>query len=175
MNQTVRFALPFPTWCCGCLKLLGKGSRFNATKKSVIGEYLNLNVFTFSIKCPFCSSEIMYQTDPKSCSYKIIGFGGKEKITTSHSMKEDISGGESFSIFTKMEERFEKEEKLKNEGNKIDKILKNDKEKSQIPEFKRRMNARKELRKRKNDVNNNSIINGPENEEDIIYARNLFS
>lgn len=186
MAQTVRFAVPFATWCTTCSTLLAKGRRFNAEKSKNIGEYLNLEVFTFDITCPSCSTTISYQTDPERCCYRLKGETGKEKsmLEIGSDVKDDNN------VFKKMEERYERAEKLKMNSLQIETIIKKDTQKMVIPEHSRRMMARRSLRRKRRhysssssttstttneDNGDGSKINGPEHEDDVRYAKNLFS
>lgn len=182
MAQTVRFAVPFATWCTTCSTLLAKGRRFNAGKTKNIGEYLNLEVFTFDITCPSCSTTISYQTDPERCCYKLKGGTGKEK-----SIVEKFSDGkDEYNVFKKMEERYERAEKVKMNSMQIENIIKKDTQRMVIPEHSRRMMARRSLRRKRRSNSSSSSstttndadgskINGPEHEDDVRYAKNLFT
>lgn len=64
----IRFELPFDGWCTKCESQLGKGLRFNA-KKDNIGKYFSTTLYSFNMKCPFCSHVILIKTDPKNRTY----------------------------------------------------------------------------------------------------------
>lgn len=58
--------------CKKCGEYIYKGKKFNARKETAIGEeYLTLKVFRFYIKCPVCSSEITFKTDPKQADFVV--------------------------------------------------------------------------------------------------------
>lgn len=47
-----------------------KGKKFNARKETAQGEtYFGIKIFRFYIKCPRCSNEITFKTDPKNTDY----------------------------------------------------------------------------------------------------------
>mmetsp|Transcript_8270 Transcript_8270/g.11511 ORF Transcript_8270/g.11511 Transcript_8270/m.11511 type:complete len:276 (-) Transcript_8270:484-1311(-) len=64
----IRLELPFDCWCDGCSRPLGKGTRFNSTKKAV-GKYYSTTLWLFEFKCPSCSSSFELRTDPKNSDY----------------------------------------------------------------------------------------------------------
>lgn len=66
----VRMMLPFSVRCLTCSEYIWKAKKFNARKEEVKGEdYLGIKVWRFYIKCPLCSSEITFKTDPEHGSY----------------------------------------------------------------------------------------------------------
>lgn len=80
----VRFAAPFAIWCDHCaLKnpgapvVIGKGTRFNAEKKSA-GAYLSIPILSFRIKHTICGQWIEIRTDPQHADY-IVFSGGKRR------------------------------------------------------------------------------------------------
>merc|ERR1712226_1401675 len=49
-----------------------KGTKFNMRKEDVLDEqYLGLKIYRFYLRCPRCSSEITFKTDPKNCDYTL--------------------------------------------------------------------------------------------------------
>ncbi|BEI87059.1 hypothetical protein CcaverHIS002_0704050 [Cutaneotrichosporon cavernicola] len=65
-QMTVRLMSPYSMQCSKCGEYIYKGKKFNARKETAVGEeYLGIKVFRFYIKCPVCSSEITFKTDPK--------------------------------------------------------------------------------------------------------------
>ncbi|KAJ3300303.1 hypothetical protein HK104_002122 [Borealophlyctis nickersoniae] len=69
-QHTVRLMTPFSMRCNTCGEYVYKGKKFNARKERVIGEdYLGIQIFRFYIKCPVCSTEITFKTDPKNADY----------------------------------------------------------------------------------------------------------
>ncbi|KAL1410913.1 Pre-mRNA-splicing factor cwf16 [Vanrija albida] len=65
-QMQVRLMAPFSMRCKRCGEYVYKGKKFNARKETAVGEeYLGVKVFRFYIKCPTCSSEITFKTDPK--------------------------------------------------------------------------------------------------------------
>ncbi|KAK8103115.1 hypothetical protein PG984_016261 [Apiospora sp. TS-2023a] len=68
--QTVRLGAPFSLCCLTCGEYIGKGRRFNARKETNEEEtYLGIPIFRFYIRCPRCSAEITFKTDPKLADY----------------------------------------------------------------------------------------------------------
>ncbi|KAJ3128618.1 hypothetical protein HK100_009079 [Physocladia obscura] len=66
----VRLMAPFSMRCDTCGDYIYKGKKFNARKEKVEGEYyLGILIFRFYIRCPKCSAEITFKTDPKNTDY----------------------------------------------------------------------------------------------------------
>ncbi|ORX44249.1 DUF572-domain-containing protein [Hesseltinella vesiculosa] len=69
-QHKVRLMAPFSMRCESCGEYIYKGKKFNARKETVIGEkYLAIQVFRFYIRCPRCSAELTFKTDPKNADY----------------------------------------------------------------------------------------------------------
>ncbi|KAI8642529.1 hypothetical protein BD408DRAFT_366446 [Parasitella parasitica] len=70
LQHKVRLMSPFSMRCESCGEYIYKGKKFNARKETVEGEmYLNIKIFRFYIRCPRCSAEITFKTDPKNTDY----------------------------------------------------------------------------------------------------------
>ncbi|TXT13570.1 hypothetical protein VHUM_00937 [Vanrija humicola] len=71
-QMQVRLMAPFSMRCKRCGEYVYKGKKFNARKETAVGEeYLGVKVFRFYIKCPTCSSEITFKTDPKQGDFVV--------------------------------------------------------------------------------------------------------
>eukprot|EP01155_Anaeramoeba_flamelloides_P029710 Anaeramoba_flamelloidesa85517_22.p1 GENE.a85517_22~~a85517_22.p1 ORF type:complete len:179 (+),score=35.93 a85517_22:86-622(+) len=81
----IRFEMPFPVWCLGCKRHLGKGTRYNAEKKAA-GKFYSTTIYEFKMKCPSCSQYIVIKTDPENTDFVVIS-GAKKK-------NEEFGGGE---------------------------------------------------------------------------------
>ncbi|WWD18095.1 hypothetical protein CI109_102543 [Kwoniella shandongensis] len=69
-QQVIRLMAPFSMRCNRCGEYVYKGKKFNARKETAVGEeYYGIKIFRFYIKCPMCSSEITFKTDPKNADY----------------------------------------------------------------------------------------------------------
>ncbi|GAA5814253.1 hypothetical protein MFLAVUS_007747 [Mucor flavus] len=70
LQHKVRLMSPFSMRCESCGEYIYKGKKFNARKETVEGEmYLNIKIYRFYIRCPRCSAEITFKTDPKNTDY----------------------------------------------------------------------------------------------------------
>ncbi|CAH1756568.1 5267_t:CDS:2 [Entrophospora sp. SA101] len=69
-QHKVRLMTPYAMRCETCGDYIYKGKKFNARKETVEGEsYHSIKIFRFYIKCPRCSAEITFKTDPKNTDY----------------------------------------------------------------------------------------------------------
>lgn len=56
--------------CTSCGNYIGKGRKFNARKETPLDErYLGIQIYRFYIRCPRCSGEITFRTDPRNTDY----------------------------------------------------------------------------------------------------------
>ncbi|WVF70717.1 hypothetical protein IAT40_005510 [Kwoniella sp. CBS 6097] len=70
LQQVIRLMAPFSMRCNRCGEYVYKGKKFNARKETAQNEeYYGIKIFRFYIKCPMCSSEITFKTDPKNADY----------------------------------------------------------------------------------------------------------
>ncbi|KAI8983857.1 hypothetical protein BDB01DRAFT_790367 [Pilobolus umbonatus] len=70
LQHKVRLMAPFSMRCESCGEYIYKGKKFNARKETVEGEmYLAIKIYRFYIRCPRCSAEITFKTDPKNTDY----------------------------------------------------------------------------------------------------------
>ncbi|ORY21858.1 CWC16 protein [Naematelia encephala] len=69
-QMVIRLMAPFSMQCTKCGEYIYKGKKFNARKETAVGEeYYGIKIFRFYVKCPTCSSEITFKTDPKNADY----------------------------------------------------------------------------------------------------------
>ncbi|KAH8891317.1 mRNA splicing protein Yju2 [Thozetella sp. PMI_491] len=69
--QTVRLMAPFSMRCMTCGEYIYRGKKFNARKETPEERYLSIQIFRFYIRCPRCSGEIIFKTDPKNQDYRV--------------------------------------------------------------------------------------------------------
>jgi hypothetical protein len=63
---------PFSMRCNTCGEYIYAGKKFNGRKETVQGEeYYGNKIFRFYFKCPTCSSEITFKTDPRNADYTV--------------------------------------------------------------------------------------------------------
>ncbi|PKI83301.1 Pre-mRNA-splicing factor cwf16 [Malassezia vespertilionis] len=69
-QKSVRLMAPYSMRCNRCGEFIYRGKKFNARKEVVRDQdYYGIKIFRFYIKCPRCSSEITFKTDPKNTDY----------------------------------------------------------------------------------------------------------
>lgn len=88
-QHKVRLMAPFSMRCNTCGEWVYKGKKFNARKENAVGEtYLSIQIYryvahtlwhwpadrplalaSFYIRCPRCSAEITFKTDPENSDY----------------------------------------------------------------------------------------------------------
>lgn len=78
-GQTVRFELPFATWCTTCQPeaIIGQGVRFNA-QKTKVGNYYSTPIWQFAIKHTLCGGLLEIRTDPQAGEYVVVS-GGRRR------------------------------------------------------------------------------------------------
>lgn len=67
---TVRLMVPFSMRCSSCGEYIYKSKKFNARKQVTDEVYLDVKIIRFFIRCPRCSGEIRFKTDPKNSDYQ---------------------------------------------------------------------------------------------------------
>jgi uncharacterized protein DUF572 len=68
---TVRLMTPFSMRCSRCGTFIPKSKKFNARKETPADDkYLGIQKFRFYFRCPGCSGEISFKTDPKNMDYE---------------------------------------------------------------------------------------------------------
>merc|ERR1712217_502313 len=71
----VRMMMCMSVQCLTCGNFISKGTKFNMRKEDVLYEdYLGIHIYRFYFKCPSCSSEITFKSDPKNCDY-VVEYG----------------------------------------------------------------------------------------------------
>jgi len=69
-SMKVRMMMAMTVQCSLCRVFIYKGTKFNMRKEDALGEdYLGLQIYRFYFKCPKCSSEITFKTDPEHYDY----------------------------------------------------------------------------------------------------------
>ncbi|KAK9712831.1 Pre-mRNA-splicing factor cwf16 [Basidiobolus ranarum] len=92
-RHTVRLMTPFSMRCDTCGEYFHKGKKFNAKKETVEGEtYHSIKIFRFYIRCPRCSAEITFKTDPKNADY-VAEHGAKRNFEPWR--EEEVAGEEN--------------------------------------------------------------------------------
>jgi len=92
---------PYAMRCDTCGEYIYKGKKFNARKETVEGEtYHSIKIFRFYIKCPRCSAEITFKTDPKNTDY-VAEHGAQRNF---ESWREERIAGEESKLLKEMEE-----------------------------------------------------------------------
>eukprot|EP01071_Lankesteria_metandrocarpae_P005018 Lankesteria_metandrocarpae@DN3813_c0_g1_i1.p1 len=75
-QMNVRFMMPFTMCCSHCNEFSYVGTKFNSRIEKVQDEdYLGIIIWRIYGKCPSCSCEFAFKTDPQNTAY-ILEFGG---------------------------------------------------------------------------------------------------
>eukprot|EP00756_Hemistasia_phaeocysticola_P031434 Hpha_TRINITY_DN16352_c0_g2::TRINITY_DN16352_c0_g2_i2::g.58059::m.58059 len=70
--STVRMMMPMGVQCNECGEWIAEGKKFNSKKSKVEGaNYLKIQIWRITIKCPRCCQEINLKTDPKNFDYEV--------------------------------------------------------------------------------------------------------
>ncbi|CAA9991114.1 conserved Plasmodium protein, unknown function [Plasmodium knowlesi strain H] len=67
----IKFEVPYTIICTKCKSYVYKGERFNSERRQV-GFYLSTPFYSFTFTCKKCPNVIVFETNPKDCSYDII-------------------------------------------------------------------------------------------------------
>lgn len=68
--MSVTMMMPMSVMCHTCGEFIYKGTKFVMRKEDVVGQnYLGIQIFRFAWRCPKCSSELSFITDPKNHDY----------------------------------------------------------------------------------------------------------
>ncbi|CAB4393879.1 DUF572-domain-containing protein [Rhizophagus irregularis] len=100
-QHKVRLMTPYAMRCDTCGEYIYKGKKFNARKETVEGEtYYSIKIFRFYIKCPRCSAEITFKTDPKNTDY-VAEHGAQRNFEP---WREERLAGEESKLLKELEE-----------------------------------------------------------------------
>lgn len=113
--QTVRLMAPFSMRCTTCGEFIYRGKKFNARKQFTGESYLGIKIIRFYIRCPRCSGEIRFKTDPKIADY-VTEFGA---IRNHDPRRQKEFEDESLDERLERLEREDKEEQEKEELRKL--------------------------------------------------------
>ena len=86
-HGTVRFELPFDSWCLKCKVHMNRGLRFNATKEKD-GNYFTTTIFKFSMNCVACKEVFEIRTDPANSDYEYVSGLKKQEFENEQEKKE---------------------------------------------------------------------------------------
>ena len=74
----IRFELMYNSWCLGCGRAIGRGTRYNAEKKKA-GMYFSTPIYEFTMKCATCPQKFVIRTDPEHRDYEFVS-GIRRKV-----------------------------------------------------------------------------------------------
>lgn len=113
--ETVRLMAPFSMRCTSCGEFIYRGRKFNARKQSTGEKYLGIKIIRFYIRCPRCSGEIRFKTDPKTADY-VTEFGA---VRNADPRRQQVFEEETLDERLERLEKEEKEEQEKEEMRKL--------------------------------------------------------
>ncbi len=103
-RDDVRAMLPFSCQCLSCKTYLYRGKKFNSRKEATGETYLGIKILRLFVKCPTCSNQITFQTDPATSDYKMEKgglrlyeaknndqFSGKDTVPEDEKQKKNIT------------------------------------------------------------------------------------
>ena len=95
-RDDVRAMLPFSCQCTNCKSYLYRGKKFNSRKEFTGDTYLGVKILRLYVKCPTCSNQITFKTDPETSDYKMEKGGmrlyeakGNDQFTGKDTVPED--------------------------------------------------------------------------------------
>ncbi|KAI0464014.1 hypothetical protein LJB42_003028 [Komagataella kurtzmanii] len=100
---TVRLMAPFSMKCSNCGDYISKSKKFNARKETTKEDYLGVKIIKFHFRCPLCSGEIVFRTDPVNADYVV------EKGAVRNFLRSNIKEPEKLETLEETLDRLEKQ------------------------------------------------------------------
>lgn len=117
-SQSVRLMIPFSMKCLKCNEYIAQSRKFNARKETLDRDYLGIKIIKFSIRCPRCYTELIFETDPKNSNYECI-----QNCKKNYERAKEIKSNES------IDEMIKRLDKEVEEDKRLDEIKKGNKRK----------------------------------------------
>lgn len=115
--ESVRLMAPFSMKCLECKEYIAQSRKFNARKTTTDRDYLGIKILKFSLRCPRCYGEMVFETDPKNGDYKCVS-GCKKNYERSAAIKENESIDEMINRLEKEVKEDERMKKMEQNGGK---------------------------------------------------------
>ncbi|GAV29446.1 hypothetical protein PMKS-002946 [Pichia membranifaciens] len=106
---SVRAMAPFSMKCLKCKEYIAKSRKFNVRKETTDRDYLGIKILRFSLRCPRCYAELIYETDPKNADFQCVS-GCKKNYERSAPIKENESIDE---MIVRLEKESKEDERMK--------------------------------------------------------------
>lgn len=114
---TIRLMTPFSMKCLNCFEYISKGKKFNGKKELLKEKYLDkIKIYRMTIRCPKCSRQIVFRTDPGSADY-IIESGGERNFIQQRKEEKKNAGETIEETMKRLENTQDEEDALKNNKN----------------------------------------------------------
>lgn len=108
-KPSVRLMAPFSMKCLNCKEYIAASRKFNTRKETTDRDYLGVKIIRFSLRCPRCYAEMIFETDPKNGDYQCVS-GCKKNYERSAPIKEKESIDE---MIVRLEKEVKEDERMK--------------------------------------------------------------
>jgi len=108
----IRFEMMYDSWCLGCNRAIGKGTRYNAKKKKK-GKYFSTTIWEFHMKCASCPQKFIIRTDPENRDYTFVEGIRRMRKTFTRTSGSSRDASDAFSAVERREMAKDSEKRVK--------------------------------------------------------------